>query len=94
MSSSASSPSGNVSPSCRQGKLQEQGRTELDGLDGHHSGTAAGYNYSDATKNSGITWNEVQFLDYIKDPRAKIKGTKNDNEARNLCKSAPDGRPK
>ena len=49
---------------------------ELNGLDGRHSGTAPGYSYSDANKNSGITWNEAQFKDYIKDPKAKIPGTK------------------
>ena len=49
---------------------------ELNGLDGRHSGTAAGYSYSDANKNSGITWNEAQFKDYIKDPKAKIPGAK------------------
>ena len=49
---------------------------ELNGIDGRHSGAAPGYNYSAANKNSGITWNEAEFLDYIKDPRAKIKGTK------------------
>jgi cytochrome c len=49
---------------------------ELDGLDGRKSGTAPGYSYSDANKNSGITWNEAQFKDYIKDPKAKIPGTK------------------
>jgi len=64
---------------------------ELNGIDGRHSGTAPGYSYSDANKNSGITWDEAQFLDYIKDPRAKIKGTKmifpgikNETEAKNL----------
>ena len=49
---------------------------ELNGLDGRHSGTAEGYSYSDANKNSGITWNKDAFLEYIKDPRAKIAGTK------------------
>ena len=34
------------------------------------------YNYSDANKNSGITWNEATFKEYIKDPRAKIPNTK------------------
>ncbi len=32
---------------------------ELNGLDGRKSGTAEGYSYSDANKNSGITWNEA-----------------------------------
>jgi cytochrome c len=48
----------------------------LNGLDGRKSGTVEGYSYSDANKNSGITWNKDQFLDYIKDPKAKIPGTK------------------
>jgi cytochrome c len=49
---------------------------ELNGLDGRKSGTAPDYNYSDANKNSGITWNATTFKEYIKDPRAKIPGTK------------------
>ena len=49
---------------------------ELNGIDGRHSGTADGYSYSDANKNSGITWNKDQFLEYIKEPKAKIPGTK------------------
>src|SRR5450755_4634560 len=64
---------------------------ELNGIDGRKSGTAEGYSYSDANKNSGITWNKEQFLDYIKDPRVKIPGTKmifagvkNETEAANL----------
>jgi cytochrome c len=48
----------------------------LNGLDGRHSGSAEGYSYSDANKNSGITWSKDQFLEYIKDPKAKIPGTK------------------
>jgi cytochrome c len=48
----------------------------LNGLDGRHSGAVAGYSYSEANKNSGITWTKDQFLDYIRDPRAKIPGTK------------------
>ena len=34
------------------------------------------FSYSDANKNSGIVWNEASFKDYIKDPRAKVPGTK------------------
>lgn len=48
----------------------------LNGLDGRKSGTVEGYSYSEANKNSGITWNEAEFKDYIKDPKAKIPGTK------------------
>jgi len=64
---------------------------ELNGIDGRHSGTAPGYSYSEANKKSGITWDKAQFLEYIKDPRAKIPGTKmifpgikNEKEAESL----------
>ena len=48
----------------------------LNGLDGRKAGTVEGYAYSDANKNSGITWDEATFKEYIKDPKAKIPGTK------------------
>ena len=55
------------------------------------SGTTAGYNYSEANKKSGIVWSDATFLEYIKDPKAKIPGTKmvfagikNESEAKNL----------
>src|SRR6478735_9076933 len=48
----------------------------LNGLEGRKSGTIEGFSYSEANKNSGITWDKTVFLDYIKDPRAKIPGTK------------------
>lgn len=48
----------------------------LNGLFGRKSGTVEGYSYSDANKNSGITWDEAVFAEYIKDPKAKIPGTK------------------
>jgi len=64
---------------------------ELNGIDGRKSGSAPDYNYSEANKNSGITWDKAQFLEYIKDPRVKIPGTKmifpgikNEKEAENL----------
>ena len=49
---------------------------ELNGLDGRKAGTVPDYNYSDANKNSGLVWDETTFREYIKDPRAKIPGTK------------------
>ena len=49
---------------------------ELNGLIGRHSGAVAGYSYSNANKNSGLTWDEATFAEYIKDPKAKIPGTK------------------
>ena len=78
---------------------------ELNGIDGRHSGSAPDYNYSDANKNSGIVWNEATFKEYIKDPRAKIPGTKmifpgikNEKEVDNLWaylkQFGPDGKKK
>jgi cytochrome c len=49
---------------------------ELNGLDGRKSGMVEGFNYSAANKAAGITWGEATFKDYIKDPRAKVPGTK------------------
>jgi cytochrome c len=40
------------------------------------AGSVEGYSYSAANKNSGLTWDEATFTDYIKDPRAKVPGTK------------------
>lgn len=48
----------------------------LNGLFGRHSGSVEGYTYSAANKNSGITWDESTFKEYIQNPKAKIPGTK------------------
>jgi cytochrome c len=48
----------------------------LNDLFGRPAGTVEGYNYSPANKNSGITWDEATFKEYIQNPRAKIPGTK------------------
>jgi cytochrome c len=48
----------------------------LNGVIGRMAGSVAGYSYSDANKNSGITWDEATFREYIKDPKAKVPGTK------------------
>jgi cytochrome c len=63
----------------------------LNGLDGRKAGAVEGFDYSDANKSSGITWNEASFEEYIKDPRAKVPGTKmvfagikNDKELKDL----------
>ena len=49
---------------------------QLNGLFGRKSGTIPGYNYTAANKDSGLTWDEATFREYIKDPKAKIPGTK------------------
>jgi len=48
----------------------------LNGIVGRKAGTYPDYNYSDANKNSGLTWDEATLDEYIKDPRAKVPGTK------------------
>ncbi len=49
---------------------------ELNGLIGRKTGSVADYSYSDANKDSDLTWDEATFKDYITNPRAKIPGTK------------------
>jgi cytochrome c len=48
----------------------------LNGLEGRRAGTVAGFVYSAANKNSGITWDAATFKEYIKDPKAKIPDTR------------------
>jgi cytochrome c len=48
----------------------------LNGVIGRKAGSVAGYSYSAANKDSGITWDEATFREYIKDPKAKVPGTK------------------
>lgn len=48
----------------------------LNGLEGRKTGTIEGYTYTEANKAAALTWDEATFKDYIKDPRAKIPGTK------------------
>ena len=48
----------------------------LNGIVGRKAGTYPDYNYSDANKNSGITWDVATLKEYLKNPRAKVPGTK------------------
>lgn len=49
----------------------------LNGVVGRAAGTHADYTkYSDAMKNSGITWDEANLGEYLADPKAKIPGNK------------------
>jgi cytochrome c len=48
----------------------------LNGVVGRKAGTVEGYNYSPANKNSGLTWDEATLTEYLKDPKAKVPGTK------------------
>jgi cytochrome c len=48
----------------------------LNGIVGRKAGTYADYSYSDANKNSGLTWDEATLTEYLKNPRVKVPGTK------------------
>ena len=48
----------------------------LNGLFGRQSGAVPGYAYTEANKNAGITWSAETFSEYIKDPKARMPGTK------------------
>jgi len=43
---------------------------EFNGLDGRKAGT-----YSQGMRNSGITWNEQAFREFVSNPAAKVPGT-------------------
>ena len=48
----------------------------LAGVVGRKAGTVPGYHYSEANEKSGITWDEPTLKEYLKDPKAKVPGTK------------------
>ena len=43
---------------------------------GRASGSVAGFAYSDANKNSGVTWTTDVLFKYLEDPKAFMPGTK------------------
>jgi cytochrome c len=78
---------------------------ELNGIDGRKAASVEGYNYSEALKNLGVTWDEASFLEFIKNPKAKAPGTKmvfqglpSETDAANvwayLATFGPDGKKK
>jgi cytochrome c len=48
----------------------------LHGVFGRKAGTAAGFEFSEAMKTSGIVWDETTMAEYNRDPKAKVPGTK------------------
>jgi cytochrome c len=58
----------------------EQGKhgvgPSLAGVFGSKAGSAAGYAYSDANKNSGLTWDEATLDTYLTNPMKMVPGTK------------------
>ena len=49
---------------------------QLNGIIGRPAGTSANYVYSDAMKNSGVTWNRETLTAYLKDPKGVVPGTR------------------
>jgi cytochrome c len=45
-------------------------------LFGRSAGAVEGFRYSEASKNSGVRWDEAFFATYMKDPKAAIPGNK------------------
>jgi len=48
----------------------------LNGVVGEAAGSVEGYNYSEAMKTSGLTWDEANLAGFLKNPKAKIPGNK------------------
>jgi cytochrome c len=48
----------------------------LHGVIGRPAGTAEGFKYSDAMKDSGIVWSEETIAEYIADPKAYVPGNR------------------
>jgi cytochrome c2 len=48
----------------------------LAGVVGRKAGSVPGYSYSEANKNSGVTWDEATLDAYLTDPKKFMPGTK------------------
>ncbi len=48
----------------------------LAGIVGRAAGSVAGYSYSNANKNSGITWTPEKMFQYLEKPARVVPGTK------------------
>ncbi len=48
----------------------------LNGVVDRKAGTYPGYDYSEANKTSGITWDAATLKVYLHNPRARVPGTK------------------
>jgi len=65
---------------CRACHTLEEGKNmvgpSLYGVIGSTAGSVAGFNYSDANANSGLTWTPEIMFDYLESPRAYLPGTR------------------
>ena len=77
----------------------------LNGVVGRRAGTYPGYDYSVANRDSGIVWHVPTLKVYLRDPKARVPGTKMsfagfsrqadiDNVVAFLATLGPDGNPK
>jgi cytochrome c len=77
----------------------------LNGVVGRKAGSYPGYDYSDANKGSGITWDVATLQKYLKNPQEVVPHTKmmfpgltSDKDVNNviayLSTFGPDGKPK
>jgi len=48
----------------------------LHGLFGRHTGSVAGFTYSDANKNAGIEWDQDKLFNYLENPKKFMPGNK------------------
>jgi len=49
---------------------------DLEGVVGRKAGSAPGYDYSAALKNSGLVWNDTTLDKWLTDPSGLVPGTK------------------
>lgn len=71
---------GQVFVQCKACHSLEAGKNmigpSLAGVVGRTAGTVEGFAYSDANKNSGITWTKEKLFQYLEKPQRVIPGTK------------------
>ena len=65
---------------CRSCHSVEPGKNgigpTLAGIWGDKAGVVPGFEFSEAMKNSGLTWNQANLDRYLTDPRGVVPGTK------------------
>lgn len=65
---------------CKSCHVVEPGQNRigpsLAGIIGREAGTVEGFSYTDANKNSGITWTKEKMFQYLENPMRVVPGTK------------------
>jgi cytochrome c len=59
---------------CHAADINKEGPA-LRGVVGRKAATVGGFQYSDALRASGITWNEELLVKWLESPDAMVKGT-------------------